>query len=234
MRVLPAPNELIVVAEVPIPGLVDDVLRAGARVLEGLERGEREAALGLGARAARCEYVLFVDADVVAPADIVARVRDVMHAPAPDAAGTGSTAAPAKRFAARYSAMLEQFVRQQSPLVSRRDEPWTWLLAREASFTGDLELRFTSRLAGALAAALLVAGCAAFIDPRALWVAGGAGASLAAIDRPLWRFFRDGGGAAFATAALLWHWTSYLTSALAITGAVATPAVVGRRRASSN
>jgi hypothetical protein len=51
--------------------------------------------------------------------------------------------------------------------------------------------------------------------PAAAWLAAVAAAGLLALDRPLWRFFREQRGWFFSLRAVPWQWFSYLYSGLA-------------------
>jgi GT2 family glycosyltransferase len=116
--------------------------------------------------------------------------------------------------------------------VARRAVPWTWLLLRERAAAPDLNLRYSSRIAGALSWLAIAAFVVGAFEPRAWWLAGAALASLAWIDRRLWTFFRTARGAVFASAAILWHWVYYAYSALGFALGVVTYPIVGARMVS--
>jgi GT2 family glycosyltransferase len=113
--------------------------------------------------------------------------------------------------------------------VLRRAMPWTWLMMRESRIESDLNLRYSSRVAGMLSLVLGAALVASPFVPHALVVALAAAVGLAAIDRSLFAFFRARRGTVFAVAAAAWHWVYYAYSTVAFVVAVALYPVLGRR-----
>ena len=90
----PAPGEVIVVVDGEAPGCA--ALAAGARVLATAGGEGPAVARNLGAREAAGEIVLFLDADVVAPPDLVGRVaRRLEEDPTLDGVFGSYDAAPA-------------------------------------------------------------------------------------------------------------------------------------------
>jgi glycosyltransferase involved in cell wall biosynthesis len=92
--------------------------------------------------------------------------------------------------------------------------PWTELILKQGRFEDDLNISRSARLKVALA--FLLAGLLASMAwyPIVAWPAAVTAASLFALDRPLWRFFRQQRGWFFALRTVPWQWFSYLYSGL--------------------
>lgn len=92
----PAPGEVIVVVDGEAPGCAALAAAAGARVFATAGGEGPAVARNLGAREAAGEIVLFLDADVVAPPDLVGRVsRRLEEDPGLDGVFGSYDAAPA-------------------------------------------------------------------------------------------------------------------------------------------
>jgi len=104
--------------------------------------------------------------------------------------------------------------------IRDRALPWSALLLRQGALPADLNLRWSARISGAAAPALALALLAAPWWKPARFAAGGLALLLLALNAPLYRFFRERGGLAFALGCIAWHWLYYLYSA-AVFAAVA-------------
>lgn len=91
---------------------------AGARVVRLPERRGPAAARNAGARVARGEVLCFLDADVIAPRDLLARVRGALeNHPEVDAIiGSYDRAPAAANFLSQYKNLAHHFVHQTSPV----------------------------------------------------------------------------------------------------------------------
>jgi len=122
-RLDPACDDLVVAVD---GGDADAALLAagiGAQVVRLPERRGPAAARNAGARAARGDVLLFVDADVTLRPDAVARVVAALRAhPGCDAViGSYDDAPAARNFLSQYKNLAHHFVHQTS-----REEAWTF------------------------------------------------------------------------------------------------------------
>jgi len=110
----PAPLEILVVADGAIPDDLQAAREAGVRAIELPVRAGPARARNVGARAARGEILLFVDADVLAPVDTLALVALAFdRCPAPAAIIGSYDAAPAgATFLSQYKNLQHHFVHQ--------------------------------------------------------------------------------------------------------------------------
>jgi GT2 family glycosyltransferase len=120
----PGPCEVIVVADGDLAEDRATAEAAGARVLSLSERSGPARARNLGARAARGDVLLFVDADVTVPPNAVARVAAAFDDPAGPTAVFGSyDDEPAEpNFFSQYKNLTHHFVHQ----TSREDASTFW------------------------------------------------------------------------------------------------------------
>ncbi len=285
-RLDPAPAELIVVVDGGDQATAELAGGHGARVVVLPEQRGPAAARNAGARTARGAVLFFTDADVLVPADTLARVAVALSAPpACDAViGSYDQSPGAPNFLSQYKNLVHHFVHQASnedactfwsacgamtrdafertggfderygrpsiediELGSRvlargcrirlakslqathlkrwtpgrllrtdvfdRAIPWTRLILRTGRMPNDLNLRWSGRLAVAVACALAVSLAA---SPWFRWaqVASVAFAALeVCIDARLARFFFRARGPMFAARALAWQWVHYLCCA---------------------
>jgi GT2 family glycosyltransferase len=100
--------------------------------------------------------------------------------------------------------------------------PWTRLILASGRMPDDLNLRWSGRVAVAVACGLGAALVASVWLPWARPVAVLLAALEIAIDAPLARFFHRTRGPAFAARALAWQWVHYLCSAAGFGMGVAT------------
>lgn len=112
----PAPGEVIVVVDGEATGCAALAAEAGARVLATGGSEGPAVARNLGARSAAGEVVLFLDADVVAPADLVGRVaRAFDEDPRLDGVfGSYDAAPPAPGLVSAFRNLLHHHVHQTS------------------------------------------------------------------------------------------------------------------------
>ncbi len=124
VRLDPTPGEVVVVADGAADEDVREAHRRGFRVLAITGPGGPARARNAGARIARGRILFFVDADVVVPADAIARVAGVFSAPAAPVAFFGSyDAEPGDPgFLSQYRNLLHHFVHQ----TSRRKASTFW------------------------------------------------------------------------------------------------------------
>ncbi len=113
-RLDPKPAEILAVIDGADAGLAATAASAGATVVTREARGGPAAARNSGAREARGEILLFIDADVEVPPDLVARVAGLFDADGRTAAVMGSydddPGDPG--FLSRYRNLLHHFVHQ--------------------------------------------------------------------------------------------------------------------------
>lgn len=94
--------------------------------------------------------------------------------------------------------------------IFQRAIPWARLLLRQGRMRSDLNLRIEGRISAALAWLLLGGAFASPILPEAAYLALAAAGGLLWLNAPLYRFFRDARGWAFAARAIPWHWLYFL------------------------
>lgn len=112
----PRPLEVIVVADGPSDGSAEVAEQAGAKVLRLPSSRGPAAARNAGAREARGEVLLFLDADVASPPGLVRGVADILTTEPELAAVIGSydDAPGAPNFLSQYKNLLHHFVHQVS------------------------------------------------------------------------------------------------------------------------
>jgi GT2 family glycosyltransferase len=113
----PAPAEVIVVADGSTDGSATLAGGLGMHVLKTPARRGPAVARNLGARAARGEVLLFLDADVLMPAALVGQVAEFFHRHPGMAAVIGSydDAPAAPNFLSQYKNLLQHYVHQECP-----------------------------------------------------------------------------------------------------------------------
>jgi GT2 family glycosyltransferase len=112
----PAPHEVIVVADGATDASPAAARRHGFDVIQLPEAGGPAAARNIGARRATGEVLLFLDADVMAPADTAGRVARLFAGDAELTAAFGSyDDEPVERnFLSQYKNLLHHYVHQTS------------------------------------------------------------------------------------------------------------------------
>jgi GT2 family glycosyltransferase len=142
-RLSPAPLEVIVVEDGPQRD--GYFYPAGFRVLRLPWRQGPAAARNAGAAAATGDLLLFVDADVVVPPDVVGRVQDALRDPGLDAVfGSYDRSPAAPGFFSQFKNLVHRFVHQHA-----REEAQTFWSAcgaiRRRAFEalGGYDERFT-------------------------------------------------------------------------------------------
>lgn len=112
-RLSPAPLEVIVVEDGPQRD--EYVYPEGFRVMRLPTRRGPAAARNAGAAEAAGDLLLFVDADVVAPPDIVSRVQDAFRDPGVDAVfGSYDRSPAAPGFFSQFKNLVHRFVHQHA------------------------------------------------------------------------------------------------------------------------
>jgi glycosyltransferase involved in cell wall biosynthesis len=113
-RLDPPPGEIVAVIDGPNEELAARAAEIGARVVVLEERGGPSRARNRGAQAARRDVLLFLDADVEAPPELVSRVASLLDADPELTAVFGSyDDAPADPgFLSQYRNLLHHFVHQ--------------------------------------------------------------------------------------------------------------------------
>jgi GT2 family glycosyltransferase len=278
-RLDPRPGEIVVVLDGAGTGSAAACARAaGATVIALDARGGPARARNQGARATTRDLLLFLDADVEVPPDLVSRVAASLADPQITAVfGSYDDAPGAPGVVSQYRNLLHHFVHQRSSVrastfwagcgaVGRRafleaggfDEryrspsiedielgtrlaagghairlektlqvkhlkrwtlrqvlstdllaravPWTELMLRQGRLVNDLNVTTKDRASVALALAPLAALPLAPAVPALLVVALGCVAGAMALNAPLFRFFRERRGLAFAGAAVPLYW----------------------------
>src|SRR5262249_7686419 len=96
--------------------LVQEAGQFGDRILRMPTRSGPAAARNLGARAARNEFLLFIDADVVVPPTVVGQVRKAFRDRPEYAAVIGSydDSPSASNFLSQYKNLLQHYVHQHA------------------------------------------------------------------------------------------------------------------------
>jgi GT2 family glycosyltransferase len=112
----PEPNEILVIVDGGADGPAELAGRSGARVLKTPARSGPAAARNLGARAARSDVLLFLDADVLMPPRVVGQVAAYFHEHPEVAAVIGSyDDAPAEsNLLSQYKNLLQHYMHQRS------------------------------------------------------------------------------------------------------------------------
>ncbi len=113
-RLDPPAGEVVVVIDGPDETLAAAAADIGATLVVLAERGGPARARNHGARTARGDVLLFIDADVVVPADLVARVADLFTTRPDVSAVFGSyDAEPSERgLVSQYRNLLHHYVHQ--------------------------------------------------------------------------------------------------------------------------
>jgi glycosyltransferase involved in cell wall biosynthesis len=122
-RVVPSPGEIIVVIDGANEALAATAAEIPATVVVLEQRSGPAAARNLGARAATCDILLFIDADVEVPVDLAARVAR-LFTDQPDLSavmGSYDDAPGDVGFVSQYRNLLHHFVHQTA-----RDEATTF------------------------------------------------------------------------------------------------------------
>lgn len=119
-RLDPAPGELVVVVDGPHEDLADTAREAGARVVTLEERGGPARARNCGVQATSADVILFVDADIEVPPDLVARVAETFTS-RPDLSalmGSYDDSPGDPGFLSQYRNLLHHFVHQNGREVA--------------------------------------------------------------------------------------------------------------------
>ena len=113
-RLDPAPGEIVAVIDGPNRALATKAAEIGARVVVLDERGGPARARNRGGRESGRDVLLFLDSDVEAPADLVARVAELFAEDGEVAAVIGSydDAPGHPGFLSQYRNLLHHFVHQ--------------------------------------------------------------------------------------------------------------------------
>lgn len=93
--------------------------------------------------------------------------------------------------------------------------PWTALILRERQLVNDLNLQVSSRISVVLVYALLAALVIACWWPGTLIAACGFSIALLVLNAPVYQFFLEKRGVAFAAKTVPWHWLYYFYCGLA-------------------
>lgn len=132
----PAPVEVIVVVDGADPQVLDRVRPHATEVIAVPEQGGPARARNIGARDARGDVLLFIDADVEVPTDLVGRVTAHLgqHPEVDALIGSYDDSPGAPNFLSQYKNLLNHFVHHRS-----RQEGFTFWGAcgaiRRATFT---------------------------------------------------------------------------------------------------
>ena len=112
----PAPTELIVVVDGADAAVADEAAAAGARTIVQTPQSGPAVARNTGAVRAASDVILFLDADVTAPPDIVRRVAEAFAADPGLSAAIGSydDRPPADTLAAQYTNLRHHYVHQRA------------------------------------------------------------------------------------------------------------------------
>lgn len=113
-RLDPAPGEIVAVIDGPNDDLATKAAEIGARVVVLDERGGPARARNRGGQAATRDILLFVDADVEAPTDLVARVAELFtaHRDVTAVIGSYDDTPGDPGFLSQYRNLLHHFVHQ--------------------------------------------------------------------------------------------------------------------------
>jgi glycosyltransferase involved in cell wall biosynthesis len=108
------PTEIIVVADGNLPGDVETALAFGVQPIHIAQRSGPARARNEGARAAKGDILLFLDSDVLAPADAVRRITGLFAGNSAFAAIFGSydDTPAAAGFISQYKNLLHHYVHQ--------------------------------------------------------------------------------------------------------------------------
>jgi glycosyltransferase involved in cell wall biosynthesis len=186
-KAVPAPREIIVVADgdTEESGVLAE--RFGARAIRLPERGGPARARNAGAQEATGDILFFVDAEVAVHPDIVAQVAEAFRN-APDLTavfGSYDDAPPEPNFLSQYKNLLHHYVHQ--------------------SGQSGLNLRISGRLSVVFSYGLLLSLMSAAWRPVALWGAAACLGTVLALNAPLYHFFARKRGAGFALKSIPWH-----------------------------
>jgi GT2 family glycosyltransferase len=123
-RLDPAPREIVVVLDGPDDRVAAGAAEIGATVVRLPEPRGPAVARNLGARAAGADILLFIDADIEVPADLVSRVAGLFaERPSMDAViGSYDDQPGDPRFLSQYRNLLHHFVHQHG----REDASTFW------------------------------------------------------------------------------------------------------------